>query len=109
MITACPMLILYLSLNKKHYIPFIMSMKKEELRLIFCTSSSLAIMILKLLLPLADHGLKNPLVIWFLNFRSGDTCLEDQTGRGRPSAIDTQHLKILIERNYVKVSEKCLR
>lgn len=65
MITASSMLILYLSLsefNKKHNILFIISMKKEELRLHFCTSSRLGIMILKLLLPLADHGLKDPLV-----------------------------------------------
>ena len=45
---------------------------------------------------------------WFQKFFSGDTKLEDQEGRGHPSAIDDQHLKTL-EQDLVKVSEKCLR
>lgn len=35
--------------------------------------------------------------LWFKKFRSGDESLEDQEGRGRPSAIDNDQLKALVE------------
>ncbi|XP_029636835.1 histone-lysine N-methyltransferase SETMAR-like [Octopus sinensis] len=36
---------------------------------------------------------------WFEKFRSGDESLEDQEGRGRPSTLDDQHLKTIVEEN----------
>lgn len=35
--------------------------------------------------------------LWFKKFRSGDESLEDKEGRGRPSAIDNDQLKALVE------------
>lgn len=37
--------------------------------------------------------------LWFQKFHGGDTNLEDQKGRGHPSAIDKQLLKTLVEQN----------
>ena len=36
---------------------------------------------------------------WFTRFRSGDTSLEEDEGRGRPSLVDNDHLKELVEEN----------
>ena len=35
----------------------------------------------------------------FTRFRSGDTSLEEDEGRGRPSLVDNNHLKELVEEN----------
>lgn len=40
-----------------------------------------------------------------LKFHNGDTCLEEQVGRGRESEIYNQHLKRLVEKSHVIVSE----
>ena len=34
---------------------------------------------------------------WFDKFRSGDTSLEEETGRGRPSLVENDQLKALVE------------
>ncbi|XP_078053733.1 histone-lysine N-methyltransferase SETMAR-like [Augochlora pura] len=34
---------------------------------------------------------------WFKKFRSGDKSLEDEDGRGRPSLVDNDQLKALVE------------
>ena len=34
---------------------------------------------------------------WFKKFRNGDESLEDEDGRGWPTAVDNEHLKALIE------------
>ncbi|CAK9831326.1 Histone-lysine N-methyltransferase SETMAR [Anthophora retusa] len=34
---------------------------------------------------------------WFKKFRSGDESLEDEDGRGRPSLVDNDQLKALVE------------
>ena len=36
---------------------------------------------------------------WFARFRSGDTSLEEKEGRGRPSSVDNDRLKELVEDN----------
>lgn len=36
---------------------------------------------------------------WFTRFRSGDTSLEEEEGRGRPSSVDDDFLKALVEDN----------
>lgn len=36
---------------------------------------------------------------WFQKFRAGDESLEDEEGRGRPSALDDDNLKALVEAN----------
>ena len=36
---------------------------------------------------------------WFTRFRSGDTSLEEDEGQGRPSQVDNDHLKELVEKN----------
>jgi [histone H3]-lysine36 N-dimethyltransferase SETMAR len=36
---------------------------------------------------------------WFARFRSGDTSLEEEEGRGRSPSIDDDHLKALVEEN----------
>ena len=41
---------------------------------------------------------------WFNKFRSGDESLEDEEGRGRPSDVDDDHLKAIIEANPHKTT-----
>ena len=36
---------------------------------------------------------------WFQKFRSGDVSLKDEEGRGRPSTVEDDHLKALVEEN----------
>ena len=37
--------------------------------------------------------------LWFKKFRSGDISLEEKEGRGRPTALDNDQLKALVESN----------
>ena len=43
---------------------------------------------------------------WFKKFRNGDESLEDEDGRGRPTAIDNEHLKALIEADPRKTTRE---
>lgn len=43
---------------------------------------------------------------WFEKFRSGDTSLEDEEGRGRPSEVDNDELKALIEADPRKTTRE---
>ena len=36
---------------------------------------------------------------WFQKFRSGDESLEDEEGRGRPSILDNENLRVIVEQN----------
>jgi len=38
---------------------------------------------------------------WLQKFWNGDVSLEDEEGRGRPSAIDNDKLKMLVEADRV--------
>ena len=43
---------------------------------------------------------------WFKKFRNGDESLEDEDGRGRPTAVDNEHLKALIEADPRKTTRE---
>ena len=43
---------------------------------------------------------------WFKKFRNGDESLEDEDGRGRPIAVDNEHLKALIEADPGKTTRE---
>ena len=36
---------------------------------------------------------------WFQKFRSGDESLKDEEGRGRPSNLDNENLRAIVEQN----------
>ncbi len=36
---------------------------------------------------------------WFNKFRSGNTSPKDKTGRGRPTSVDDERLKAVVEAN----------
>ena len=38
---------------------------------------------------------------WFNKFRSGNTSLKDKTGRGRPTSVDDERLKAVVEANPI--------
>ena len=43
---------------------------------------------------------------WFKKFRNGDESLEDEDDRGRPTAVDNEHLKALIEADPCKTTRE---
>ena len=43
---------------------------------------------------------------WFKKFRNGDESLEDEDGRGRPTAVDNEYLKTLIEADPRKITRE---
>ena len=43
---------------------------------------------------------------WFKKFRNGDESLEDEDGRGQPTAVDNKHLKALIEADPCKTTRE---
>ena len=43
---------------------------------------------------------------WFKKFRNGDESLENEDGRGRPTAVDNEHLKTLIESDPRKTTRE---
>ena len=42
---------------------------------------------------------------WFKKFRNGDESLKDVDGRGRPTAVNNEHLKALIEADPRKTTQ----
>lgn len=78
-------------------------MKKEDRCLLFCCSSSLVTIVLKLLPTLRLEGLKSPLIIKkygrLPKFSCGHMRLGDQGDRERPFENDNQYLKILVKQN----------
>ena len=48
---------------------------------------------------------KRTVQLWFRKFRDGDLSLEDEEGRGRPSAVDNDQLKAIIEADLIKLHE----
>ena len=43
---------------------------------------------------------------WFKKFRNGDESLKDEDGRGRPTAVNNEHLKALIEADPRKTTRE---
>ena len=43
---------------------------------------------------------------WFKKFHNGDESHEDEDGRGRPTAVDNEHLKALIEADPRKTTRE---
>lgn len=44
--------------------------------------------------------------LWFKKFRSGDESLEDEEGRGRPSEVDNDQLRAIIEADTLKTTRE---
>ena len=55
-----------------------------------------------------DPGTTHELVAqwWFKKFRNGDESLEDEDGHSRPTAVDNEHLKALIEADPRKTARE---
>ena len=49
---------------------------------------------------------KRTVQLWFRKFRDGDLSLEDEEGRGRPSAVDNDQLKAIIEADPRKTTRE---
>jgi len=49
---------------------------------------------------------KRTVQLWFRKFRDGDLSLEDEEGRGRPSAVDNDQLKVIIEADPRKTTRE---
>ena len=77
-------------------------MKKQDLRQIYYYEFNLkrsAAQTARNINKVWGEGTVNECTVqrWFKKFRNGSICLEDEEGRGRPTVVDKDHLRALVE------------